>query len=355
VSFASYDYLGLSQDPEVHEALQKAVERYGISATAASVNAGQSHYHEELEHYLARMLRKEDCFLFASGFSANVGALTSLLGVNDLAVADFLCHASLQDGLGAVKSRVRHFRHNDNEHFARILEENRAQHAGALAITEGLFSMDGDIPDLKTFTRIARELGARTLIDEVHSFGIFGAEGQGAAEQQGVLDDFDLYTGSLSKVPGTGGGFIVGSKAAIGWMRFYARSGMFSTALSPCFAAASLKSIEIIRRDGSRRKKLRENIRHFREGLETLGIPLVSHPESPIVPVIIPDSEALFRAHQWLLSQGVFVNLITYPAVALREGRLRFSLTANHSYADIELALMALRNGGIHERRSASE
>lgn len=343
VNFASYDYLGLSADPEVQDAMKQAIDRFGISATAAPANSGQSRYHEELEHTLARMLRKEDCFLFSSGYNANLGALTSLLAGNDLAVADFQAHASIQDALGAIKGKVRHFRHNDNAHMGRILEESRAQHAGVLAITEGLFSMDGDVPDLKEFIRLARQHGARTFIDEVHSFGIIGPEGRGAAEQQSVLDDFDLYTGSFSKVPGTGGGFAAGSKAAIGWLRFFARCGLFSTALSPCYAAATLKSIEIIRRDNSRRKKLRENIRHFREGLEALGVPLLSAPESPIVPVVMKNASQLMRAHQKLLEQKVFVNVMVYPAVAVDQSRFRFTITANHSFSDIELALAALR------------
>jgi len=343
INFASYDYLGLSGDPQVREATIKAVERFGVSATATPPNGGNSTYHEELEHTLARMLRKEAALVFNSGFAANVGCLAGILGRSDLAVADFYVHASIHDGLAAGKGTVKYFRHNDLYHLDRVLSDERTNYAGTLLLTEGLFSMDGDVPDLARYVEIARRHQCRTFIDEVHSFGIMGPGGLGCAERQGVLDDMDLYIGSLSKGIGAGGGFVAGSRDTIQYLRLFARMELFSSAISPCMAAAALKSLEIIREDKSRRKKLMENARHFREGLRELGYDAPVDPDSPIIPVIIRDPQKMAAMNQVLLDHKIFTNLIVFPAVAQDQCRFRFTITAGHSFSDIELALAALR------------
>lgn len=343
VNFASYDYLGLSSDPEVKQAAIKAVERFGVSATATPPLGGNSVYHEELEHTLARMLRKEAALVFNSGFAANVGCLAALLGKNDLAVADFYSHASIHDGLAAGKAAVKYFRHNDLDHLEHLLAEEREKYAGALVLTEGLFSMDGDVPDLARYVEIAKRHRCRIFIDEVHSFGIMGPGSLGCAERQGVLDDIDLYIGSLSKCIGAGGGFVAGSATTIQYLRMFARMEMFSSALPPSMAAATLKSLEIIRDDKSRRRKLHENSRHFREGLRELGFTPEVDPESPIVPVIIRDPQKMAEMNRVLLDHKVLTNMIMFPAVAVDQCRFRFTITANHTFADIELALAALK------------
>jgi 7-keto-8-aminopelargonate synthetase-like enzyme len=346
VNFASYDYLGLSSDPEVRAAAQQTIEKFGVSATATPPNGGNSHHHEELEDTLARMVRKEAALVFTSGFAANVGCLTALLNTGDLAVADFYSHASIQDGLSAAKGETRYFRHNDMDHLDRTLTELRPKHNGVLTLTEGLFSMDGDAANLRRFIEVSRAHGAQTFIDEVHSFGIAGPGGLGFAEREGVLDDFDLYIGSLSKGIGAGGGFVAASRDVIEYLRFAARMELFSSALPPCLAAAALKALDIVRNDPSRRRRLHENTRHFREGLADLGYALDLDPDSPIIPLIIGDPQRMAAMNDVLIEHHVFANLIIYPAVALDQCRFRFMVSANHSFADIELALAALRHAG---------
>ncbi len=343
VSFGSYDYFGFSSDAEVKVAATKAIEKYGVSATATPPLSGRTAIHEELEYKLAQMLRKEDAILFNSGFAANVGTLTAILGANDLAVADILSHASIHDGLSASKAKVRLFRHNNNNHLTNQLKENREAHSGALVVTEGLFSMDGDVPNLLEFVKIAKKNNARILLDEVHSFGVMGPTGLGAAERLGVLDDIDIYTGSLSKGVGAGGGFVAGTKEFVNWLRVFARAGIFSSAVSPSCVAAALKSIDIIQTRPERRQKLLDNIKMFLDGLRALGYSPKSDPESPIVPVIMGDKKKLGVMNKIMLEHGVFVNTIVFPAVAENASRFRFSISAAHSPSDIQLALVALR------------
>lgn len=343
VNFASYDYFGFSSDPQVKEAAQAAVGKFGLSATATPPLSGRTALHEELEAKLAQMLRKDDAVLFSSGFSANVGTLTAILGANDLAVADILSHASIHDGLSASRAKVRLFRHNNNRHLENLLEEHRNDHAGTLVISEGLFSMDGDIPDVTGLVKTAKKYNARLFFDEVHSFGVLGHTGLGAAERMGVLDDIDMYTGSLSKGIGAGGGFVAGSREFIQWLRAFARAGIFSSAVPPSCVAGALKSIEILQKDNTRRERLLSNIKLFLDGLRELGYNPRSDAESPIVPVIIGDAKKLSQMNQVMLEHGVYVNTIVFPAVPVNLTRFRFSISYSHSASDIQLALIALK------------
>jgi len=343
VTFGSYDYFGFSTDPEVREAAKAAIDKFGISASAAPPLSGVTSIHQELEAKIASMLRKEDAILFNSGFSTNVGTLTAILGANDLALSDINCHASIADGLAASKAKVRLFRHNNNKHLETQIKENREAHAGALVVTEGLFSMDGDVPNLQDLTKIAKKYNARILLDEAHSFGILGPTGLGAAERQGVLDDVDIYTGSLSKGPGAGGGFVAGNKEFINWLRSFSRACVFSVAIPPFQVAAALKSLEILQNRPEKREKLLANIRQFHEGLRGIGYTVKSDLESPIVPIIVGDKKKLGEMNKILLEFGIFVNTIVFPAVPENAARFRFTISASHTPSDIQLALVALK------------
>lgn len=342
INFASYDYLGLSQDPRVKEAAQKAIDKFGVSPGGSLTLCGKTEIHEELESTLAVTLGKEDALLFGSGFPANVGAITALLSFNDIVVADIYCHASIQDGIAASKAKSRFFKHNDMVHLEKLLSEHRAEHAGALLVTEGLFSMDGDVPDLGAFIDAARKYGAKTFIDEAHSFGVLGETGLGAAERCHVLPEIDVFMGTLSKGLGAGGGFVASSKDVVHWLRFFARAGMFSIGVSTALAAAGLKALQIAKETPELREKLQSNIRVFRKGLQALGFKLCSDEESPVVPVLVGNDEILGKMNKILLESGIFVTPVFYPAVPLDLSRFRFSLSAAHSTSDIELALAAL-------------
>lgn len=343
VNFASYDYFGFSTDQEVKAAASAATAKFGLSATASPALSGKTVLHEELEAKLSQLLRKEDTILFSSGFAANVGTLTGILGANDLAVADILCHASIHDGLSASRAKVRLFRHNNYKHLSGLLEEHRHDHAGTLLVSEGIFSMDGDVPNVGELVKVAKGNNARVFFDEVHSFGVLGPTGLGASERYGVLDDIDMYMGSLSKGMGAGGGFVSGSKEFIQWLRAFARSGMFSSGLPASSAAGALKSLEITMKSTERRERLAANVKAFLEGLRTIGYSPRSDSESPIIPVVVGDAQKLSMMNQVMLDFGVYVNTVVFPAVPVTGCRFRFSISAAHSESDIQLALVALK------------
>lgn len=349
VSFASYDYLGYSDRPEVKEAAMKAVEKYGVSATGTMILSGKTDLHQELEARLARLFQKDDCILFGTGFATNVGTVTGLLRAGDLVVADIYSHASILDGIVASRAKTRYFRHNDLDNMDRVLEQNRSSAHGCLAITEGLFSMEGTTPDMRRFVEVARRHNARTYIDECHSIGYMGPNRLGVADRDGVLDEIDLYMGSFSKSLGVGAcGFVVGNRDAIEWLRFFGRPGMFSAAVPPALVAACLKVLDLIQAGGNESERLQRNIRQFRTGLKRLGIHSPADDDSPIVPIIVDDDRALGSMNQTLLSMGIYTNCILYPAVPLGSSRFRFSLTANLTVSDIDLCLAALRQAFTH-------
>ena len=340
VNFGNYDYFGFSGNPEVCEAAKAAISRYGLGSSAAPPLSGRTILHEELEQRLSNMLRKEATILVPSAYSANVSAL---LGSSDLAVADIYCHASIHDGLSGSRSRVRYFRHNNMKHLAELLENNRSPEAGCLAVTEGLFSMAGDIPNLREFVRVAKLNHARIFIDEVHSFGMLGPNGLGSAEREGVLSDIDIYVGGLSKGIGGIGGFITGSKELVQWLRGFGRAAVFSTALPPCIIAGALQGIKLLEENPTIRKRLFDNITAFRAGLVEIGYAPTSDPQSPIVPVIVGDRNKLGRMNEVIREHGIFVNTVVYPAVPDNECRFRFSLSASHTPSDLQLALIAMK------------
>jgi 8-amino-7-oxononanoate synthase len=343
VSFAGYDYLGFSRHPEVKEAAIKAIERYGMGAEGSPVLSGKTKIHEELEAAVARTFRKEDAVLFNSGFSANIGALTGLLSANDFVLADVFSHASIHDAIAASNAKFRMFKHNNIQHLNSILKECRDEENGTLIVTEGLFSMEGTVPDLVSIVESAKAKNARLYLDECHSIGVMGESGLGAAERFGVLDKIDVFMGVFGKGLGGGcGGFIAGNREMVNWLRFFARSGMFSVAMPPGIAAASLKALELMLREPERRVKLQRNITRFRDGLRKLGITPISDEQSPIIPVIVSDESRMGLMNQKLLSRGIYVNCVLFPAVPVGKSRFRFSLTAEHSDSDIDLALFAL-------------
>jgi 8-amino-7-oxononanoate synthase len=343
INFSSYDYFGLACDPAVKEAAIKAIEKFGLSSMASPTLGGKTILHEELEDKLSKLLKKEACYLYSSGFAANIGVITAILRHTDLGLADIYSHASLVDALNASRSKTRYFKHNDFQHMENQLLENRNEYSGVLTVTEGLFSMDGDVPNLKKFVDITKKYGGRTLVDEVHSFGIFGTNGLGAAEEYEALEDIDIYTGSLSKGPGTGGGFVCASKEVINWMKSFTRSGIFSSAISPAYVGGGIKAIDLLFKDGERREKLLKNILYFRNGLKKLGYQPISHEKSPIIPVVIGDEKKIARMNNTLREFGIFVNPIVYPAVATNASRFRFSITCLHSKSDLDIALLALK------------
>lgn len=340
--FASYDYLGLSQHPLVVEVFQQAARDFGLSSGGAAVTAGTTILHRKLEEGIAKALGKEDAITFSSGYAANLGVIGGMLGQKDMVIYDQKSHASIQEAIRHSPSKAYRFRHNQNKDLQHQLREHRFKHAGGMTITEGLFSMDGDIPDLAEFHRLSKEYKAHTFIDEAHSFGVLGPNGLGACAEAGVLDDWDIFMATFSKGLGCSGGFVAGSKEMVQWLRYYARSGMFSGSMMPAVAAASLTAFNLSYHDSQYRDRLQTNIGFFREKLISAGFDLKSHPTSPVISILVGDIFRLQPMYEALLDKGVLVTPIVYPAVAKDASIFRFSMSSLHSFADIEKAVDAL-------------
>ena len=343
----SNDYMGMAAHPKVISASKRALDLYGVGPTGSPLVSGLTDIHEELSDYLARQFQKEKVLLFCSGYSANVGSFSCLTRTSDLLLVDFFCHTSIQDGMRLSPATHRFFKHNDMEHLEKLLREQRDKFAGCMIITEGVFSMDGDICPLDEIVALAQQYDARVFVDEAHSYGLLGPDGRGVAEQFYVTDEVDLFMGTFSKVCGGHGGFIAGDSAVLDWITWYGNSYVFSAALPPASAAAALAAIKIVfEEEPERLQRLKANIGHFVRGLHNLGYPYLetSH-QSAIVPVIISDEKALSSITAHLVEHGVMVVPMVYPAVPRNRSRFRFTISSEHSISDLDYTLLVLSEG----------
>ncbi|MCH2533649.1 MAG: aminotransferase class I/II-fold pyridoxal phosphate-dependent enzyme [Bdellovibrionales bacterium] len=342
IVMASNDYLGLSSHPEVVEAAKKGLDLYGFGATGSPVTTGQTEEHQKLEHKLSEVFNTESATLFNSGYAANLGTISCLAGVNDLLIADILSHASIADGMLQSKATSRLFKHNDMEHLETILERYREKADGAMIIAEGVFSMDGDSAPLNEIYKLAKKYNCRLMLDDAHSFGVLGTNGLGSAEKYDLHGNIDLTMGTFSKICGTIGGFMCGSKEVIDWINISARSVFFSVGLPPSTVMATLKSLEIFQKEPERRSHLRENISFFVDGLRELGFEIDKNHDSAIVPVIIGDDELLGKMYKILFDAGVYTIPVVYPAVSKNSSRFRFTVSAIHSKVDLDYVLLVI-------------
>ncbi len=339
VIMGSNDYLGLASHPEVVEAAKKALDDYGFGSTGSPLTTGRTAVHEELRDYLARLFKKDAAILFNSGYAANVGAISCMIRPGDLVLADQLCHASIQDGLQMCKGTVRYFKHNDMTHLRRLLDEHRATHRACLLVTEGIFSMDGDLARFSEIADIATEYRARTFLDEAHSFGVVGDRGLGLWETLTDGQEADIIMGTFSKICGGIGGFVAGDQQVADWMHYFARSQVFSVSIPPCNAAAVLKALQIFVAQPELVTRLKDNISYFVQGMRQLGAPLVADHKSAIVPVTIGDEKKMGVMAGSLLDNGIYVIPIVFPAVSRSGCRFRFTVMATHTQSDLDLAL----------------
>jgi 8-amino-7-oxononanoate synthase len=342
IIMGSNDYLGLGAHPEVIAAAKKALDIYGFGSTGSPMTTGLTKVHMELCERLAQLHQKESCLLFNSGYAVNVGTLPGILRPGDLVVTDQLCHASIQDGLQMARATSRYFKHNNIDHLEQILEKEREAHNGCLVVTEGIFSMDGDIAKLDEIYRVARKYDARVFVDQAHDFGVIGPRGLGVCDKFNLMKEIDIIMGTFSKICGGIGGFVVGSKDLINWYHAFARSQTFSVSIPPSTAAAMLKALDVFTRDRTLVDSLQRNIAHFVRGLESIGFTMPANHESSIVPVVIGDQAKMGEMFQSLLDDGIMVVPIIYPAVSRTNCRFRFTVMANHSIAELDYAVGAL-------------
>ncbi|MDI6871946.1 MAG: aminotransferase class I/II-fold pyridoxal phosphate-dependent enzyme [Bacillota bacterium] len=345
VMMASNNYLGLTTHPKVVEAGIKAQEKYGAGSGSVSLLAGTLDLHRELEERLARFKGCEDAIVFPTGYSTNVGCVSGLLRKGDVAINDRLNHASLIDGCKLSGADIRTFRHNDMKSLGALLEKCDEEYNGKLIIVDGVFSMDGDIAPLPEILALARNHGARVMIDEAHATGVIGEHGRGTPEHWHLEGQIDLVAGTLSKGLGGIGGFVASTKEVVNYLRFFGRSYMFSTSLPPAVSASLIAALEVIETEPELRQRLWDNIRYFTGRLRELGFDL-GNAETAIVPVIVGDDTKVQLMCREMHQAGIFLNPVAYPAVPKRLARLRLSLMATHTKEDLDQTLDALERVG---------
>lgn len=340
LAFCSNDYLGLANHPDVIAAFQDAANLYGVGGGASHLVSGHSQAHHELELALAEFTGRDRALLFSTGYMANLGAVTALLDKQDGVFEDRVNHASLLDAGLLSGARFQRYLHNDATNLQTRLQRSEARRK--LVITDGVFSMDGDIAPLSELAYVSREADAWMMVDDAHGLGCIGKEGRGSVDHFGLgQDDVQILMGTLGKAFGTAGAFIAGSDVLIETLIQHARSYIYTTSMPPAVAAATLRSLQLVREEEWRREKLRALIAQFRTGCESLGLALMDS-QTPIQPVMVGSSETAMQMSAALEAKGIFITAIRPPTVPKNEARLRVTLSASHTEADVDRLLVAL-------------
>jgi 8-amino-7-oxononanoate synthase len=337
LNFGSNDYLGLANDPRVLAAVRSALDESGWGSGASPLVSGRSHWHAQLERDTASLEQAESALVFPTGYAANVGTITALVGPGDVILSDAKNHASIIDGCRLSGARIIVFPHNDIGAVTRLLGTS-GEFRRRLIVSDSLFSMDGDFARLAELTELARAHNAMLMIDEAHATGVFGTHGRGIAELQRLEDRIDIRVGTLSKALGSLGGFVAGSRRLIDWLVHRARPYVFSTAAPAALCAAAIKALEIVRDEPFRRDQLLANAAYLRDRLARQGWHVGQSP-SQIIPIYVTSAE---RATEWsrrFRDSGIFLPGIRPPTVPAGESLLRISLSYAHSRAGIEQLL----------------
>ncbi|WP_421998994.1 aminotransferase class I/II-fold pyridoxal phosphate-dependent enzyme [Reyranella sp.] len=343
VNFSSYDYLGLNEHEAVANAAKAAIDGLGTSVSASRLSGGERQLHRDLDAALARLHGTEDALAFVSGHATNVSVIGTLLGPEDLIVGDAVVHNSILEGARLSGARRILTPHGDLEALERTLRLNRARHRRVLLVVEGLYGMDGDVPDLAALVRLKRRYDAWLMVDEAHSIGVLGATGRGIAEEQGVDPaDVDIWMGTLSKALAAMGGYIAGCRPLIEILKDKAPGFVFSVGLAPPVAAAALAALTLMREEPWRVAKLRENGRAFLQGARARGLDTGPSIGAAVVPIMIGNSPHAVILSQRLLARGFNIVPAFFPGVAENQARLRFFLTSQHTAAQIDSALDAV-------------
>lgn len=338
IMLGSNSYLNLSTHPQVMEGARKALEEFGYGMGAVSNYAGITDIHKELEKRIANFYGAEDAIVFPSGYGANVGIVSALCGKNDVIINDAANHASIFDGCVLSGAEIKVFPHRDMKGLERILSRIPAEKTGRLIITDGVFSMDGDMAPLDEIVKLAEKYNARIMVDDAHGVGVVGPTGRGTAEYFNVMDKIDLHVGMLSKGPGGLGGYCASSRKVVQYLRLYARSYFFSTALPASVAGGLNEVFKLLETDNAGRKKLWENTEYLKSKLLEKGFD-IGHSQSAVVPVMVYSEPILFEMYDKLRKRGVYVNIVTYPAVRRKECRLRLCTMKELSFEQIDKAV----------------
>ncbi|HZU22020.1 MAG TPA: glycine C-acetyltransferase [Terriglobales bacterium] len=350
INIASNNYLGLTTHPRLREAALDAIRKYGVGSGAVRTVCGTMRIHMELEEKIARFKNVEACVVFQSGFTANAGTVSAILGKEDFIISDELNHASIIDGARLSRAKILVFRHKDIAHAGQQLASVKDQPGRKLVITDGVFSMDGDIGPLPQLCDLAEKYGAIMMVDDAHSSGVLGRNGRGTVDHFNVHGRVDVQVGTLSKAMGALGGYVCGSRELIDFLYHRARPFLFSTSHPPSVAATCIAALEILEQEPERIERLWENTRFFKKELGTLGFNIGGQntpaSETPITPIIVGDGKLTMEFSRELFKEGILATGIAFPTVPEGKARIRTIMSATHTRPELEQALEVLGRVG---------
>ncbi len=343
INLASNNYLGLANDPRLIEAAIAATRAFGVGSGAVRTIAGTMRIHMDLEERIARFKDVEACVVFQSGFTANAGTVSSILGKDDFILSDELNHASIIDGARLSRAKIKVFRHKDVAHCEELLKEIAGEPGHRLVITDGVFSMDGDIGPVDKLAAVAQRYGAIMMVDDAHASGVLGRNGRGSVDHFGMHGQVDVQVGTLSKAIGALGGYVCGSRDLIDYLYHRARPFLFSTSHPPSVAASCMAAFDILETEPERTQRLWDNTHYFQGELHRLGFNIggVTTPatQTPITPIIVGEGRAAMEFSRALFDEGVMATGIGFPTVPEGKARIRAILTSEHTRAQLDQAL----------------
>jgi len=346
INLASNNYLGLANHPKLIEAALDATRKYGVGSGAVRTIAGTMRIHMELEEKIARFKNAEACVVFQSGFAANAGTVSAILGKEDFILSDELNHASIIDGARLSRATIKVFRHKDIAHCEELLQELKEKPGRKLVITDGVFSMDGDIGPVDKLAALAEKYGAIMMVDDAHASGVLGRNGRGSVDHFGMHGKVDVQVGTLSKAIGALGGYVCGTRDLIEYLYHRARPFLFSTSHPPSVAASCIAAFDILEQEPERIERLWANTRYFQSELRRAAFNIggVNTPatETPITPIIVGEGRAAMEFSRALFDEGVMATGIAFPTVPEGKARIRAIVTSEHTRAQLDQALEAM-------------
>lgn len=341
----SNNYLGLTNDPRLIEAAQNAITKYGTGCTGSRYLNGTLDIHLELEDKLAQFMRKENCVLFSTGYQTNEGSIQTIAGRNDVIFSDKDNHACIVVGTLISNARTVRYQHNDMEHLRKLLERESSD-TGKIIVSDGVFSMSGTVARVPELVSLAKEFNARLYLDDAHAIGVIGEGGRGSASAFDLLDEVDLISGTFSKSFASLGGFLVGGREVIEYIRHHSPAHIFSASMPPANVATVLKALEVLKEEPWRLERLEEISAYMRKGFRELGFNILTS-ESPIIPVVIGEPFQCLKFWRDLFEEGVYTNAVVPPAVPQGQTLLRTSYMATHTDDHLDRILDAFRKVGL--------
>lgn len=345
INLSSNNYLGFANHPRLKKASIEAIEKYGVGSGAVRTIVGNMKIHEELEEILSKFKREEAAFVFQSGFNCNAGTIQAITEAGDIIISDELNHASIIDGSRLSRANKGIYKHSDMDSLEAVLKESRDKYKNILIITDGVFSMDGDIAKLPEIVQLAEKYEAMTYVDDAHGSGVLGESGRGTVDHFGLHGRVDFSMGTLSKAIGVVGGYVAGSETMYDWLSHRARPVLFSTSLPPASVGAIIEALKMLMESTEYTDRLWENAKYFKAKMGTLGYN-IGHSETPITPVIIGDEAKTMEFSKKLLANGVFVSGIIFPTVPKGTGRVRVMVTAGHTKEQLDRAVEVFETVG---------